>query len=462
MLAHTLPGTRGIGTASTTTANNPGQSALALPNVHFNITKKEGWTPGNGFKAWQRRLRNGYKISLFKDELTAAKLADTNLLVFGAPKEKFTVAEFGALKAYMERGGSILYLGSEGGDASSSSETNFNYLLEEYGIMVNADAVARTVFHKYFHPKEVYVTNGVLNREINRAAGKRVNGVGGAGSGGGVVDLPASDGPGKFNPTHLTFIYPFGATLNVQKPAIPILSSGSVSYPLNRPVGAVYSHPNSGGKLVVVGAAQMFSDSYLEKEENAKLLDVLLQFCTSDKIVLNSIDASEPDISDYHYLPSTAALSSTLRSCLQESEELPKDFTSMFDMDLFCFDTTLIPAAVKAYAELGVRKESLTLIQPQFETPLPPLRPATFPPLPTDLPPPSLELFDLDDSFASDRVRLAQLTNKCTDDDLEYYVRECGRILGVVDRLDEGKRDAKHVLEFVFRSVVNWKKLDHV
>ncbi|KAJ3151652.1 Intraflagellar transport protein 52 [Geranomyces michiganensis] len=450
MLAHALPGTRGMGAAAAGGAASPANGQL--PNVQFNITKKEGWTPGNGFKAWQRRLRNGYKISLYKDELTSAKLTETNLLVFGAPREKFTVAEFGALKAYMERGGSILYLGSEVGDGSS--ETNFNYLLEEYGIMVNADAVARTVFHKYYHPKEVYVTNGVLNREINRAAGKRVGGAG-------TVELPASDGPGKFNPTHLTFIYPFGATLNVQKPAIPILSSGSVSYPLNRPVGAVYSHPNSGGKLVVVGAAQMFSDSYLEKEENAKLLDVLVQFCTSDKIVLNSIDASEPDISDYHYLPSTAALSSTLRSCLQESEELPKDFTSMFDMNLFCFDTTLIPAAVKAYAELGVRKESLTLIQPQFETPLPPLRPATFPPLPTDLPPPSLELFDLDDSFASDRVRLAQLTNKCTDDDLEYYVRECGRILGVVDRLEEGKRDAKHVLEFVFRSVVHWKKLDH-
>ncbi|KAI8920091.1 hypothetical protein DFJ77DRAFT_427120 [Powellomyces hirtus] len=425
--------------------------AASVPNVLFNITKKEAWTPGNGLKAWQRRLRNGYKIALFKDELSAAKLAEANLLVFGAPREKFTMAEFSALKSYMERGGSILYLASEGGE--SSFETNFNYLLEEYGIMVNADAVARTVFHKYYHPKEVYVTNGVLNREINRAAGKRVGGPG--------ADLPAGEMSGKFSSSHLTFIYPFGATLNVQKPAIPILSSGSVSYPLNRPVGAVYSQPN-GGKLVVVGAAQMFSDSYLEKEENAKLLDVLIQFCTTDKISLNSIDANEPDISDYHYLPSTAALSSTLRSCLQESEELPKDFTSMFDMNLFCFDTTLIPAAVKAYAELGVRKESLTLIQPQFETPLPPLSPATFPPTPIDLPPPSLELFDLDDSFASDRVRLAQLTNKCTDDDLEYYVRESGRILGVVDRLDEGKRDAKHVLEFVFRSIVNWKKLDHV
>ena len=38
----------------------------------------------------------------------------------------------------------------------------------------------------------------------------------------------------------LAFVYPFGATLNVAKPAVAVLSSGSVSYPLNRPVCAFY------------------------------------------------------------------------------------------------------------------------------------------------------------------------------------------------------------------------------
>jgi len=37
----------------------------------------------------------------------------------------------------------------------------------------------------------------------------------------------------------LTFIYPFGATLNVAKPAVAVLSSGSVSFPLNRPICAM-------------------------------------------------------------------------------------------------------------------------------------------------------------------------------------------------------------------------------
>ncbi|KAI8912523.1 hypothetical protein EDD86DRAFT_201600 [Gorgonomyces haynaldii] len=397
------------------------------------------FTPSNGFKTLQRRLRGNYKISLFKEDMNLPKLVDTNLLVFGAPCEKFSTQEFAALKSYLDRGGSILYLANEGGE--STCATNFNYLLEECGMMVNPDAVARTVYYKYYHPKEVHVSQGVLNRELNRAAGKRTD----------------KDGDPK---SSITFVYPFGASLNVQKPAIPLLSSGSVSYPLNRPVGAVYQSSSKGGKLLAIGAAQMFSDQYIDKEENGKLFDVLIQFLTSDSIVLNSIDANEPDIADYHYLPDVALLSENLRCCLQESDEIPNDFTTMFDTKLFKFDTSQIPSAIYLYRQLGLKSEPLTLIQPQFETPLPPLQPAIFPPVLKDIPPPSLDLFDLDDEFSNEKTRLAQLTNKCTDDDLEFYLRECGEILGIMDKLDPEKRDARHILDHMFKSIVHWKKLN--
>ena len=39
------------------------------------------------------------------------------------------------------------------------------------------DAVVRSVYYKYFHPKEALVSNGVLNRAISRAAGKYVPGL---------------------------------------------------------------------------------------------------------------------------------------------------------------------------------------------------------------------------------------------------------------------------------------------
>ena len=34
-----------------------------------------------------------------------------------------------------------------------------------------------------------------------------------------------------------------------------------------------------------------------------------------------------------------------------------------------------------------------------------------------------LELFDLDEAFSSEKSRLAQITNKCGEEDLEYFIR---------------------------------------
>ncbi len=46
--------------------------------------------------------------------------------------------------------------------------------------------------------------------------------------------------------------------------------------------------------------------------------------------------------------------------------------------------------------------------------------------------PPALDQFDLDEHFAKEGLRLAQLTNKCTSgaEDMEYYIAEAGEILG--------------------------------
>lgn len=120
----------------------------------------------------------------------------------------------------------MMVMMSEGGE--SKYDTNINFLLEEFGIMVNsglfdlqfsvskfranaasstslssrvkqiaepyrnisweirfssggllipvADSVIRTIFYKYFHPKEALVSNGVLNRSLAHAAGKVVKG----------------------------------------------------------------------------------------------------------------------------------------------------------------------------------------------------------------------------------------------------------------------------------------------
>ena len=44
------------------------------------------------------------------------------------------------------------------------------------------------------------------------------------------------------------------------------------------------------------------------------------------------------------------------------------------------------------------------------------------------------------------------------DEDLEYYVRECGEVLGVSSRLPADKRSGKHILEYILSQLVELKK----
>ncbi|OCT57766.1 hypothetical protein XELAEV_18003102mg [Xenopus laevis] len=413
--------------------------------IVLNASKREIFTVNSGYKSLQKRLRGNWKIQSLKDEITAEKLVGVKLWITAGPREKFTAAEFEVLKQFLEGGGDILVMLGEGGE--SKHDTNINFLLEEYGIMVNNDSVVRNVYYKYFHPKEALVSNGVLNREISRAAGKDMSMI---------ID---DDSTGS-NSKALTFVYPFGATLNIMKPAIAVLSTGSVCFPLNRPIMAFYQSKMHGGKLAVSGSCHMFSDNYLDKEENAKILDVLMQWLTTTDINLNQIDAEDPEISDYTMLPNTQKLSQQLRVCLQEGDEVPRDFTTLFDMSIYQLDTSSLAKVIKSYEQLNVKHETLQLIQPQFETPLPALQPAVFPPSFRELPAPALDLFDLDENFSSEKARLAQITNRCTEDDLEFYVRKCGDILGVTSNLPKEDQDAKHILEYIFFQVVEFKKLN--
>lgn len=51
------------------------------------------------------------------------------------------------------------------------------------------------------------------------------------------------------------------------------------------------------------------------------------------------------------------------------------------------------------------------------------------------------------------------MTNKCTDEDIEYYIKECSDILGITSKI-ENKADAKAILSYVFGELANFKKLN--
>lgn len=47
-----------------------------------------------------------------------------------------------------------------------------------------------------------------------------------------------------------------------------------------------------------------------------------------------------------------------------------------------------------------------------------------------------------------------------TDNDLEYYIRECGTILGIAEKLPPNERTANRILALAMRQLVNWKLLN--
>lgn len=248
----------------------------------------------------------------------------------------------------------------------------------------------------------------------------------------------------------LTFVYPYGSSVNFKAPSFPILSSGPISYPVNRPVAVAHMTKNKKGRIMVMGALRMFDDDYLEKEDNQRIQDAIFKWLLNEDAEFERHTKEEPDVSEHHYVPDITALADRLRSCLQESDEV----STTFNQQLYKFDTDLIPQAVKLYDQLGVKHEPLTLIPPQFETPMPALQAAVFPPTLKELPPPSLDLFDLDEQFASEKSKLAQVTNKLTDDDIESYVQACGDIIGA--SAEVGK-DPKAILHYVFKELISYK-----
>ncbi len=64
-----------------------------------------------------------------KDEIGKDRISDANLIVFGGPREPFSVAEFNELKEWLNGGGRALVMLSDGGEKQSGC--NMNYLLEE-------------------------------------------------------------------------------------------------------------------------------------------------------------------------------------------------------------------------------------------------------------------------------------------------------------------------------------------
>ena len=124
------------------------------------------------------------------------------------------------------------------------------------------------------------------------------------------------------------------------------------------------------------------------------------------------------------YIPNIISMSDKVKSCLDEAKEPSSNFNDLYDMNMFNIDNVLVPEVIDLYDKLHVKHEILGIIPPQFETPLPPLQLAVFDPIIKDFPVPNLELFDLDEQFASEKIKLSLESLKNFHVSL-IYVKKC-------------------------------------
>lgn len=438
------------------------------------------------FSKLQHRLKKKFGCDCYFSAVDLSSpevFSDCNVMLFVCPHEGFGRNEKASLNRFLSEGGSLCFLGTSycvTGAEKKPDNTHSNEFLKDYGIQMENECVIRTAYHhKFLNPKHVLIQNGFVHPALDQE--RRINN----------KDLPfprpmsgnsqidsRSNEPISYPQDRLQFVYPFGTTLSVQYPAITALSSGPITFPINRPIAAVWEDDSTGktlrirdekgripqGRIVVLGSKDLLSDEWLDKEENGTIADILFKFLLRKTSVTFDRDKCQTDqIEERRCIPDIGALSQQIRTYFQGADPLPQDYTSLFVVDrLFKYDRSLIPECIDMYEKLNVKHEPLTLIPPEFVCPYPLLQAAVFHPRMPELPCPALDLFDLDEQFASDEIRLAQLTNKCQDDDdLEYYILEAADILGLHGMKDLGsgleKKDAKSVLDYIFRRIVDYK-----
>ncbi|XP_013176555.1 PREDICTED: intraflagellar transport protein 52 homolog [Papilio xuthus] len=429
--------------------------------ILFDVSKNEMFKINENYKMLHRKLKATWKVMINREELTQNILEDVQILVVPGPQNVFTDDELACLKSVVERGDSVLVMMTDGGEERMN--TNINFFLEEYGIVVNNDCVVRAKYHKFYHPKECHISNGILNRGVMKYIMKMPN-----------YSVESDDF--LEDPPTPTFVYPYGATLTVKKPAAAILSSSDLCYPVKRPIAALYT-ADSGGKLFVIGSGHFFADQYLESECNDLIREMVFNHLGgAADLHLNPVDVEDPDVNEYRTLGDALFLSQVALptpATAPPPRLAPLHPHALFTWTLFSLNLAQLPEVLGLYDALGVKHEPLRLIAPQFETPFPPLQLAVFAPRFREPPPPPLELFDLDEALSSERAQLARLANKCLQPDnekmaqgdssqleneLEYFIRECGRVVRLSRALTDAP-SAKAILHQLMVQLAAFKKI---
>ena len=412
-----------------------------------------------GHQNWCRHLRETYDLEVLSDGLSEAVLRDVDVLVFCAHQDTFS--EVDILKNFIGNGGRVLILFDQCNEGFAGN--NINQLTEKFGIKINDDHVICTSNQGSRHPKETLVSWGMLNNTGDQFTDRTRREE---------KSQKEEEAHGKFgdenihaqHPAGITLNIPLATTLTVQKPAISILSTGRSAYPMQHSLGAVwpdFARDEKMGRLAVLGCAGIAADEFLDCAGNLEFLDIVLKWLSpSSAFNIHALSADVPESIESRIVSDMRGLAGRTRSCLQEIDELPKEFDVLFERSQFRLLNELGKEAVRLHGALSLKYAALDLINPRILVPMARLQPSTFLSSPRDLKHPYAELFDLEDDFASENFRLGTILKQTlsTDDILESLVAGCVRVSGMsIDNLKSGHDGRKGGINQIFRHIVRLK-----
>jgi len=195
----------------------------------------------------------------------------------------------------------------------------------------------------------------------------------------------------------------------------------------------------------------MFSEEYMQTEQNESFLLAVLQILTNSGISLQTLQLP---VRDYRFISNLASMSVQPFMCWQDFlGDLPNDLDDLVEMKLFDGGLSLASEVKKTYKLLGLENHPINgLIKPAFESPPWNLIPAfPLPSLKYILRPPPLELIDIDELLEPPLVRLNRLANQYDrSGDAVGFVKGAALILGLPADLS-----VKEILKLVLKKLLN-------
>ena len=314
-----------------------------------NLLTSDGWQVS--------AVANGASLDSYQSDsnkLICLSLLDPNI-------QALTLDDVELIKTFISKGNSLIIAAGERDDESRGFGV-INQLAREYGVQFNRDCVIRPNPSELYHPKEALLEDFIANR--------------------GLIDVMRKfiKTPITLNQSALTriengsinhsprIIYPMGCTLKVDPKVAPIMMTSSKwALPSRQAICAFYRDNET--RLIAIGSTSLLNDVFIDKEDNRSLVRTLLEFIENRKFPINISDAKTIDMPDNNMTPDISRLADMPIYCLMQSEPLPADKSTLVDRQLFNIDNSKLPSVMKAYEDLSVPREPLTLIKPDLVMP---------------------------------------------------------------------------------------------